>query len=350
MNIAFDCERMKYPHTGLFEYCLQLGVALKKQLKPEDQINYYLREGDQHFFDKDSKFLIQHRFDQFLFPRIKNIDLWHTAYQTSLYMPRSTRFKKVLTIHDLNFLHEGESREKQLLELKKHQKNINRADHIIAISEFTKQDILENLNIGSKPVSVIYNGCAEESLEIDTSPAYIPKKPFLYAIGTVNPKKNFHVLIPLLVNNDFELIIAGNTDDEYKTKIINEALKYQVMERVKITGPVSETEKRWYYKHCEAFLFPSLAEGFGIPPIEAMRFGKPTFLSNSTSLPEIGGDVAYYFNSYDPAEMQKVFDAGMNDYNSRHPAEDIINHAKQFNWNKSAEAYLKIYRETLNNI
>lgn len=348
MNIAFDCERMKYPNTGLFEYCLQLGLALKKQLTPQDQIYYYLREGHQHFFGQESNFLMQHSLHKFIFPRNKTIDIWHTSYQTSLYMPRSTRFKKVLTIHDLNFLYEGDSTEKQQYYLKKYQKNIDLADHIVAISEFTKQDILNNLNIGSKPVSVIHNGCAEECAELGINPAYLPKKPFLYAMGTVNAKKNFHVLIPLLVGNDFELVVAGNTDDEYKNLIISEAVKYQVNERVKITGPVSEAEKQWYYKNSEAFLFPSLAEGFGIPPIEAMRFGKPIFLSNSTSLPEIGGDVAYYFNSYDPAEMQKVFAKGMDDYKKHNPAEQIINHAEKFNWNRSAEAYLKVYRETLN--
>ena len=79
-----------------------------------------------------------------------------------------------------------------------------------------------------------------------------------------------------------------------------------------------------------------------------MRFGKPTFLSSTTSLPEIGGDVAYYFNTYEPADMKKVFEDGMNAYNQIQPAQQIINHTKQFNWAHSVEAYWKVYRETLN--
>jgi glycosyltransferase involved in cell wall biosynthesis len=348
MNIAFDCERMKYPHTGLFEYCHQLGIALKASLNPGDEIKYYVREDNKRYFEAGSTFLTQNTLHKFIFPRYSNIDLWHTTYQISSYKPQSKKIKKVITIHDLNFLYEERPEWKRQNYLKQHQQSIDETDHIIAISEFTKQDIIKNLNVAGKPISVIYNGCAKGTALPDTEPPFLPSGPFLFALGTVNPKKNFHVLIPLLANNDFELIIAGKTEQEYKNKIIDEAKKYGVANRVKVIGPVSEQEKSWYYKNCVAFLFPSIAEGFGIPPIEAMRFGKPTFLSNSTSLPEIGGDLAYYFNSYAPEDMQKVFNYGMNDYETRQPAAAIIRHAEQFDWDRSAKAYLEVYRKTMN--
>jgi glycosyltransferase involved in cell wall biosynthesis len=348
MRLAFDCERMKYAHTGIFEYCHQLGQALKRGKGAADQISYYLNPDLQQYFDSDDKFLDQNSFQKFISPRHKDINIWHTTYQLSSYIPSSKSMKRVLTIHDLNFLHEGKSSSKTKKYLKKHQKNIDLADHIVAISNFTKQDILKNLDTGSKPITVIYNGCAEGILSVQTQPAYVPRNPFLFSLGTVNPKKNFHVLIPLLIGNDFELIIAGKTEPDYRDKIMEEAAIYQVAGRVKITGPVSEQEKLWYYKNCEAFLFPSIAEGFGIPPIEAMRFGKPTFLSSATSLPEIGGNAAYYFNTYDPADMKKVFEDGMNTYNRTQPIQEIINHTRQFNWEQSAAAYWKVYRQTLN--
>ncbi|KIO74980.1 hypothetical protein TH53_23285 [Pedobacter lusitanus] len=339
---------MKYAHTGIFEYCHQLGQALKADKSAADQISYYLKPDLQQYFDAEDHFLNQNSLQKFIFPRHRHIDLWHTTYQLSSYIPVSKSIKRVLTIHDLNFLHEGKSLSKTNYYLKKHQKNIDLADHIVAISNFTKQDILKNLDTGNKPITVIYNGCAEGILSAQTIPAYIAAKPFLFALGTVNPKKNFHVLIPLLTGNDYELIIAGKTEPDYRDKIMAEASSYQVADRVKVIGPVSEQEKLWYYKNCEAFLFPSIAEGFGIPPIEAMRFGKPTFLSSATSLPEIGGDVAYYFNSYEPAAIKQVFEDGMNAYNRLQPAQEIIRHAKQFNWDNSAKAYWKVYRETLN--
>ena len=348
MNIAFDCERMKYPHTGLFEYCHQLGLALKTYSEPSDKIKYYIREGDKKHFPPESNFLTQHTLHKFIFPHYSDLNLWHITHQTSLYVPRSSRIKKVMTIHDLNFLYEEKSEWKQKNYLQKHQDNIDRADHIIAISEFTKQDIIKHLKLGDKPITVIYNGCAKEFVLPNTKPVYQPLRPFLFALGTVNPKKNFHVLVPLLTGNDYELIIAGRTDERYKAKIMDEALKYHVAGRVKVIGTVSDTDKPWYYKNCEAFLFPSIAEGFGIPPIEAMRFGKPTFLSNATSLPEIGGKMAYYFESDDPENMREVFSKGMNDYSNRQPAAAIIKHAEQFTWESSAKAYLEVYNNTLN--
>ena len=349
MKIALDCERMKYAHTGLFEYCLQLGKALKKLKASDDEISYYLSPALQQHFEPDDNFINQNSLQKFIFPKIDNIDIWHTTYQLSRYIPKSKRIKRVLTIHDLNFLHEEKSDAKVKKYLHKHQKNIDACDHIVAISQFTKKEVLQYLNIGNKPITVIYNGCAEPiPTAVGHKPLYQPEKPFLFALGTVNPKKNFHVLIPLLENNDYELVIAGKPDSGYVTKIMEEAEKHGLSSRVKVIGAIDEIDKSWYYKNCTAFLFPSIAEGFGIPPIEAMKFGKPVFLSTSTSLPEIGGAVAYYFKDFEPISMQTEFAKGMEHYKNNQPADEIKKHAQQFNWEDSAKSYLAIYRNTLN--
>jgi len=348
MNIVLDCERMKYPHTGLFEYCHQLGISLKENLSNSDVLKYYLSENNKDCFKANDSFLIQNSLHKFVFPLYRNIDLWHTTYQISSYVPKNTKMKNVLTIHDLNFLYENKRLHKQGNYLRKHQKNIDRADHIVAISEFTKQDILKHLDVADKPITVIYNGCTKGIVVAGIQPTYIPASPFLFGLGTVNPKKNFHVLVPLLEGNAYELIIAGKIEPAYKETIIEEAQKYNVSDRVKVIGPVTEQEKAWYYKHCEAFLFPSIAEGFGIPPIEAMQFGKPVFLSTATSLPEIGGNVAYYFKSFDAESMIKSFKDGIAHYHRTQPANAIIAHAATFTWDKCARAYIDVYRHTLN--
>jgi glycosyltransferase involved in cell wall biosynthesis len=97
-------------------------------------------------------------------------------------------------------------------------------------------------------------------------------------------------------------------------EVMEAAKKFGVEDRVKLIGPATEEEKYWYYKNCEAFLFPSYAEGFGLPVIEAMYHGKPVFISDKTSLPEVGGDAAYYFRNFEPEYMQEVFKEGMRDY------------------------------------
>jgi glycosyltransferase involved in cell wall biosynthesis len=108
---------------------------------------------------------------------------------------------------------------------------------------------------------------------------------------------------------------------------------------------VTEEDKYWYYKNCTAFTFPSLAEGFGLPVVEAMYFGKPLFLSSHTCLPEIGGDLAYYFDrDFDPEDMRAVFENGMNRYNQELGIR-LRQRACDFSWEKCAASYLKIYRE-----
>ena len=156
-------------------------------------------------------------------------------------------------------------------------------------------------------------------------------------MATVLPKKNFHVLPCLLKGTDLELVIAGNKSD-YVNVILEEARKYGVEERV----------KHWYLKNCKAFVFPSIAEGFGLPVLEAMAYGKPVFLSRHTCLPEIGGDYAYYFNmDFDRELMQVEFKRGLEDYygDVSRKAEEIKEYANRFSWENTARLYLRIYEE-----
>jgi glycosyltransferase involved in cell wall biosynthesis len=87
-----------------------------------------------------------------------------------------------------------------------------------------------------------------------------------------------------------------------------------------------------------------LAEGFGLPVIEAMHFGKPVFLSKFTSLPEIGGDVAYYFDSFDGDSMRKTLDEGLQHYVQNKPQSAIQKRSQLFSWEIAAKEYLEIYR------
>src|SRR5690606_39999229 len=158
------------------------------------------------------------------------------------------------------------------------------------------------------------------------------------------PKKNFHVLPCLLRGNGYELVIAGSARSPYRDKILEEARRHHVAERVKIIGNISQEEKFWYYRHCEAFVFPSIAEGFGLPVIEAMHFSKPTFISRLTSLPEIGRDFAYYFDSFDPDAMSEVFDRGMSTPFTLAKKQAMAQHAASFSWDRAASQYLDVYR------
>ncbi len=345
-KIIFDAERMKYPHTGLFHFCHQLGLALKENALNE-QLTFFVRKEQQTNFGTEANYIAQHSLHKFCLPSTKNFDIWHSTYQSSAYFPFNRKIKIVLTVHDLNFLHEeNKTTQKIKKELKNLQKKIDRADSIVAISEFTKQDICNNLSLNNKKIEVIYNGCNIKTLENILKPAGVLPQNFLYTIGTITNKKNFHVLPALLVNNDKHLIISGIIQNEsYYNLIIEEAKKLNVFNRLIFTGAVSENDKQWYMSNCDAFIFPSLAEGFGLPVVEAMHFGKPILLSTKTSLPEIGGNAAYYFENFEPVHMQQILQQSLQDFYSMNKAKEVIERANFFNWDVAAKQYLQIYNK-----
>lgn len=339
---------MKYPHTGLYQFCFQLGKALQHYLDPlNEKIFYYLPSSQGKIFGESANYISQKFFHKFLLPSLKGFNIWHSTNQGSAYTPTNKKIKKVLTVHDLNFLYEHAQREEKIKSaLRKIQKQIDNADKICAISEYVRSDLRNHLDLHEKNVEVIYNGCNIDTAENLHPPQFLPSKPFIFSIGTIMAKKNFHVLPCLLRNNDTQLIIAGVTiQKDYEMKIKEEAHKFGVADRVVLTGSVSDNDKKWYLKNCEAFVFPSVAEGFGLPVIEAMAFGKPVFLSTATSLPEIGGDVAYYFQSFDADEMQHTFKKGMEHYYQHQPQNLIIERAHQFSWEEAAKNYVRVYRQ-----
>lgn len=343
-NILLDCERMKFPNSGIYTYCHELGNALLKKKTEEEALCFYipLREG--RHFGPAAQYLWQRSLHKFCMLHRRYFHVWHTTYQTSLYRPQQARTRNVLTIHDLNFLHETTNLAKMKKLLNRVQSNINRADRIVVISRFVQEHVSQHLNTGGKPVDVIYNGAGmQEFLHHDT-PVYRPKGAFLFTIGTVVPKKNFHTIPCLLENNKLELVIAGTINEAYRQKIMEAASLHHASHRVHLIGPVADADKYWYLKHCYAFIFPSLAEGFGIPVAEAMRLGKPVFISDRTSLPEVGGDAAYYFRDFEAEHMRKVFEEGMAHYEVQRPETAIKAQAARFNWDHAAGEYLKIYR------
>lgn len=293
-------------------------------------------------FGPDCHYLKKHTLDKICFYNPK-ITLWHSTYQLSHYMP--IRTPVIQTIHDLNFLFENPSPARISKYTKRIDRNLKRLSHIIAISEFTKQELLCHFNIDI-PIDVIYNGCNEYTGEV-LEPIRKPQRPFLFTIGTVIPKKNFHVLPCLLQGNNYELIIAGICNKEYVREIIKEAHVWKVEDRIHLIGAITEPEKHWYLQNCKAFLFPSIAEGFGLPVIEAMQYGKPVFISDHTCLPEIGGEFAYYFNhDFDRHKMQQEFENGLDDFEKggKNPSQ-IKEHALSFSWETAAKKYWEIYKQ-----
>jgi len=346
-NIVINCEKMKYPNTGFYFFCKNLATYIIKQANVKTtQINLYLPKQELDVFNYHRDIIVTNHLHKLYMPNKDKIDIWHSTTQMSRFLPLSKKTRIILTIHDLNFIYERSSNPRLIKkQLNNIQEKINKADEIVTISEYVKGDILNHLNTGNKKITVIYNGCNTPPQQDFKPPIRNHQQPFLFTIGAINAKKNFHVLACLLKFNQYDLVISGITEsEEYKQKIIDEAVKHNVLQRIIFTGPISDNDKYWYFKNCVAFVFPSLAEGFGLPVVEAMYFGKPVFLSTKTSLPEIGGEAAFYFPNFEIGHMQEVFNDGMHRYQEDINLAGIIKgQAILFSWEKAAQQYLEIY-------
>lgn len=280
----------------------------------------------------------------------KEYDLWHSVNQNTKVEPSECK-KYLLTVHDVNFTEEVSSdidHKRNKLFLKK----LNKATAITYISEFSKQQTHKYFNVPDVPEYVIHNGNPISTL-LDTS-SYIPNvpvdKPFFYTIGDFIKRKNYGSIINMMkLIKDFNLIISGNNAKDYGDEIKKLIDKNGLTNQVFLTGKVTNEGKQFFMKNCTAFLFPSIREGFGLPPIEAMSFGKPVFLSDKTSLPEVGGSAANYWNNFDPEYMKTVLFDGLNSHeNNKQECEKLLKErALSFDWKVAAASYLKVYNDIL---
>lgn len=345
-HVLVDMHRLKYnPYNGLYRFSKELGSAMSCFDEEDVKLHFYLPTDSFGIFGNKASYITHRSIDKFYSFGTHKFDVWHATTTLSWYRPFNKRTRFVFTIHDLNFLAEYERTylHKQRY-LRLIQERVNRADYITYISEFSRQQAAEYLDMGNKPSKVIYNGCNKPDTQHFQTPAYVPKQKFLFSIGLFMARKNFHVLPALLKGNNYELVLAGLNHFEYKQTIVEAAKELGVLDRIKLVGAISDEEKFWYYQHCEAFLFPSIGEGFGLPIVEAMWFGKPVFLSSETCLPEIGGDVAYYFKSFEPEAIQQTFAAGLAHYYKTSPQQKIRERAALFSWDKAAREYIEIYK------
>ena len=283
----------------------------------------------------------------------KRYEIWHSLNQNSKIEPLR-KLPYVLTVHDVNFIDEISS-DLNHKKNRRFQDKLDRATAITYISEFAKESTHRYFKIPKVPEYVIYNGNTVTAIDvpIDYKPEILPSKPFLFSIGDVCERKNQHSLVEMLTHlPDYELVISGKMASDYSQGKLKEVINNLGFgDRVHLTDRISDLDKFYYYKNCSAFLFPTLREGFGIPAIEAMRFGKPAFISNNTSLPEVGGDLAFYWDHYDPAYMASIVKNGLRDFeNDKTTLEKkYVEHSQQFCWNKAAQQYINVYREILKN-
>ncbi len=262
---------------------------------------------------------------------------------------------KVVYIHDVLFLdHPQYYSGTELFYFKKMKNLAARADMVITISNTEKERLVNNKVAIESRISVIYHGISSNFKHISGYSAarvkaiafkyHLPVNYLLY-VGRVNIRKNIGRLVSalkILDDKNIKLVIVGEQGKNI------EALKAQIQveslqNRVIFTGHVPEEDLYLIYANATVFCFPSYAEGFGLPPLEAMQCGVPVIVSNRTAMPEICGDAAVYINPDDAEDIAHKINDLLNDHDLyKKKVNDGIIHASQFTWPKSANGILKL--------
>ncbi|GGH32166.1 glycosyltransferase family 4 protein [Sphingobacterium alkalisoli] len=346
-NVIIEAGLTGNPFNGHFHYCKNLGLSLLKGFGEKYNFLFLLMNNNNIFRLPEPSKVISYRVYKYFRRFFYKTDIWHITYQLTDLLPLESKTKILLTIHDLNFLKEkSEAEIPHFLTIL--QQNIDRASSIVAISNYVKSDIEKHCILNGKEIQVIYNGCSvnDELISSLQETSIVKRDTYIYSIGVIARKKNIHVLPYLLIGNDLKLIISGFVQDhDYYASILDIVKTLHLENRVCFTGPVSDEDKFRYMRDCALFAFPSFAEGFGLPVIEAMRFGKKTLLSKHTSLPEIGGELAFYLENEEEEYLRHF---ALNDLPLilGTPADSvkISEWAKQFSWTNAAAEYEKLYQ------
>jgi glycosyltransferase involved in cell wall biosynthesis len=337
-------------HDGLGEFAWQIGrrlVARAGHWRAAHgiELHVHCRERLGPLFGEGVAYLPVTRWQRVHHVQPQRYALWHSLHQLNKTLPPQGTTQRLVTVHDLNYRY-GRNAFSTWRHHRRTQALLARSDALVAISQHTAADVRRHLG-WARPIEVILNG-ARSFVGSATEPlpgwAAVPATPFLFHLSRMSPSKNPQALLGLAAAwPAMRFVFCGPPSDD--AKALRSANR---LANVEFHLGISDAQKAWAYGACAGFVFPSLTEGFGLPPIEAMHFGKPVFLSRLTSLPEIGGDAADYFDSFEPAAMRAVVERGLaRDAAEPGRARAVREHAARFDWDHAAAAYEALYLRLL---
>ncbi|SRR5579884_368556 len=338
------------------EYVL-VGSAANQEAFPDLPENFrFLR------FEKSFSGLSSHWRLQFLL-RPLGLDVFHIPHRS---VPYFIPCPYVATVHDLDqilFREAYGSRLKSEIFFHVLRHGLRRADRIIAVSQATKRDLISLLAIPEERIHVIHNAIDDEFTKRDsdqerrrTLERYQVDYPFLLYVGNIQPQKNLPRLVEAfavvqaeleqhLHYRNLRLIIIGNELGAHPD-LRRSVIRSRVQHRVRFLGFVPIDTLRIFYSSAAAFVFPSLYEGFGLPPLEAMAQGTPVVTSNVSSLPEVVGDAALMVNPENVFDIARgIRQALLDDALRRQLSARGREQAVRYSWDRAADRVLEIYRD-----
>lgn len=375
MRVAIDIRHVR--DFGIGTYIRNLVPALARQPasrpvkylllgRPQDFESLGRLEGDYEFhaYPHLDRGLIQQLMFPWFYRRLK-ADLAHIPLNhVSIAMPRPY----VVTIHDVNELKfPARSGLRQDWIAYRARRGLTRAARVLTVSAATRRDVEELLTIPGERIEQIYNAI-DERFFINTAQVreeqvrvierYQINAPFLLYAGTIRPHKNIPRLVEAFavlrgelakhpVYKDLRLVIMG--DEISKNPALRRTVIQTRMEHaVRFLGFVPFETLRAFYRMAAVFVFPSLYEGFGLPPLEAMACGTPVVASNVSSLPEVVGDAAMIVNPENVFDIARGVREALLDSELRvELCRRGLERARQFNWDRTAAAVVRSYESTL---
>ena len=334
-------------HPGIGRYLRELSGAMAAE--PFEHELFYIR----------GRAKIYGLAEQWEIPwKARHFDLLHVPHFN---IPVLFNGKLVVTIHDLTYFHSPEVSKSPLAKLYVTwllRTIRKKARAILAVSEYTKKDLLETFpGIPENLVFVTHEAAAPEFRKIEDENAlarirgkYSLNRPFVLFVGSLKKHKNVPALIEAVArlkerkNIPHELVLTGKSGPTEKelTALIGRH------DFVRMIGEAEGRDLPGLYSLAEAFVLPSFREGFGLPVLEAMACGTPVVVSNRTSLPEVAGDAGLLF---DPERIDALEDVLYNVLNNNELRKNMIQRgfeqAQRFSWKRTAEQTLQVYRQAL---
>lgn len=256
---------------------------------------------------------------------------------------------KITTIFDLAFLRHPDWFSKKYYYFYKTLLPIaiRNSKAILTISNFSKKEIIDLLHVQMNKIHLVYCSVSEVFRGGDETNLATSKKQYILSVSSIDPRKNFYNLILAFNKLDItglELMIIGSEHSVFNNRDLKKAI--QSNKNIHFTGYLSDEELVQQYKNAILFVYPSIYEGFGMPPLEAMAFGCPAIVSNTTSLPEVCGDAAYYIDPYDINDIADGMKEVLENHGLR---EQLIRNGyariKLFSWEKSAKHVSEIIKQ-----
>lgn len=345
-HIGIGFGELKHFHDGLGEFSNQFGLHIAnraRMLKQEHGVHFHFHlPAKWHgHFGNDVDYLPLTKHQRRLHFTGMRFDVWHSLHQHIRQRPPLFTRHVITTLHDLNLVYmktggslwRGMRRQLSLLQ---------RADEIVCISDHVLADMRRFTNL-RQPAHRIYNGVRDLRAVSQVAPLEPLPAEYFFHIGRMAPNKNVDRIIDLATAwPERQFVLAGPRCDETEAHL--KEIRHRGLTNMRMLFDVSDQEKAWLYGHCAGLIFPSSTEGFGLPPIEAMSLGKQVFLSRATCLPEIGGELASYFDQLDPDSMkQTILDGEARRAHEINLSDRIQKWADQFSWDRCIDQYLACY-------